>query len=119
MRETDEGLDVTFQLGDTEAGLEARELLRPLAGVHRPLASDLSIGFDPIRWTMEEGDSGPVRHIHAARLWEFSLVTWGADNQAGVREAAARGAITPEAAEALVDAAREELVDIARLEMLG
>lgn len=82
MRESDgEGLAVRGRLSDTDDGNEALTLMRD------EVLDALSIGFDPIRWEMEQLEDGSaVRHLYEVRLWEFSLVTWGADPQAKVTE---------------------------------
>jgi HK97 family phage prohead protease len=83
MEEDPDGLLVEGKISQTTMGKDTLILARD--GV----LNELSIGFDPINHTMVEED-GPeglkvnVRHITEIRLWEFSFVTWGANNQAKV-----------------------------------
>lgn len=81
MRETPLGLEVVGRISNTARGKDALTLMRD--GV----ITDLSIGFDPITHSMEDDDThGRVRHIRELRLWEFSPVTWGANEPAKVQE---------------------------------
>ena len=74
MVETAAGLDVAAKISPTSCGNDALILMRD--GV----ITDLSIGFDAVQIRMEERPGmEPLRHIVEARLWEFSLVTWGAN----------------------------------------
>lgn len=50
----------------------------------------MSIGFDPIKDDFRDG----VRHITEARLWEISVVTFGANPLAGVDQAKRGGQMT-------------------------
>jgi hypothetical protein len=58
--------------------------------------SEMSIGFDAVRWEMRADAGAPtdpsrqVRHLLEVRLWEVSLVTWAADPQALVSGVHAR-----------------------------
>ena len=79
MEETHDGLLVEAKIAPTAKGQEVLTLIR--SGV----LTDLSIGFDPIKYTMvDEGTLGQVRHISELRLWEFSPVVWGANSQAHI-----------------------------------
>lgn len=85
LKENDAGLYIRGKLSKTERGNEALELMRDGA------LKGLSIGFDPIKWNMtKENDSDPewdaVRHITELKLWEVSLVTFGADPNALISE---------------------------------
>lgn len=81
MKETALGLEVEGKISDVSRGRDALTLMRD------EVITDLSIGFDPIRVEFEnrEGQDRPIRHIHEARLWEFSLVTWGANEPAKIQ----------------------------------
>lgn len=68
IRETDAGLLFRARLDDTSRGRDALKLLR--SGT----LNEISVGIDVIK----SRDSGDVREIVEARLWEFSLVTFGA-----------------------------------------
>lgn len=82
MRETDIGLEVEGRISDTARGRDALTLMRD--GV----VTDLSIGFDAIKFEFDKPrkNAPPVRHIHEVRLWEFSPVTWGANEPAKIAE---------------------------------
>lgn len=76
--EDDRGLFVKGRLlVDVTKGREALALMR-----HGAL-DGMSVGFMTEAAT-EEGPSGSVRRIIKVDLWEVSLVTWGANNQARV-----------------------------------
>lgn len=80
MQETQVGLEVEGKISDVARGRDCLTLMRD--GV----ITDLSIGFDPIRFDFEEREGAQtVRHIHEARLWEFSAVTWGANAPARIQ----------------------------------
>ncbi len=68
IRETEAGLLFRARLDDTSRGRDALKLLR--SGT----LNEISVGIDVIK----SRDSGDVREIVEARLWEFSLVTFGA-----------------------------------------
>lgn len=80
LREDARGLYLRGALADTELGREAATLLR--AGV----ITEMSIGFDPVTWysEMDPALGTEVRHITELKLWEISLVTFGANRQAKV-----------------------------------
>ncbi len=81
MNETSLGLEVQGKISDTNDGRDALELMRD--GV----LTDISIGFDPIKWEIEEnGEGEKLRRLKEVRLHEFSLVTWGANAPARVSE---------------------------------
>jgi hypothetical protein len=68
------GLLVSGRISETTRGKDSLILLRD------KVISDLSVGFDTIIDTWKEG----IRYIKEARLWEFSLVTWGANELANI-----------------------------------
>ena len=79
LRETEAGLYIKGKVSGTPRGQEALTLMRD--GV----LTDMSIGFDPIRFDFENDEQGNVkmRHIREVALYEVSLVTMGAN--AGAR----------------------------------
>jgi len=90
MVEDERGLKVEFSLSRAVVGDQNFERVR--AGI----INALSIGFDPIRFDFEEREGGLiVRHLRELRLWEFSLVTWGANRDA--RITSVQGAETSDA----------------------
>jgi HK97 family phage prohead protease len=81
MFETEEGLAIEARISRTTRGRDALTLMRD--GV----LTAMSIGFDPIKAeTQTMADGSIVRHVREVRLWEVSLVTWGADPNAEIRE---------------------------------
>jgi HK97 family phage prohead protease len=79
LKETDAGLEVEGKISQTARGKDSLLLMRD--GV----IDELSIGFDPIKWEMEDkGDGQVIRHVKEVRLWEISLVTFAADPMAKV-----------------------------------
>ncbi len=79
--ESDEGLVLQANISRTQRGRDALVLLRD--GV----VDGLSIGFDPIKEDIEKNEDGSmVRHVREVRLWEVSVVTWGADPNARISE---------------------------------
>ena len=85
MVETAEGLLVTAEINaEMEDGKDALAALRPMPVSGLPVLDELSIGFDPVKWeTVQEG-AEEVRLIREVKLWEFSLVSWGANPSAKV-----------------------------------
>lgn len=78
MHEDSVGLHVTARIAKTSRGNDALALIE--AGV----VNELSIGFDTIR---EEWDSEKKeRRLVELRLWEFSPVTWAANELAKIVE---------------------------------
>lgn len=71
------GLEVTREYLDTPRGNEV------LVGLRSGAISEMSIGFDPMKFDFEQqkNDSGLVmgviRHIREVRLWDTSDVNWG------------------------------------------
>lgn len=81
MFESDRGLVLQAQISTTTRGQDAITLLRD--GV----IDGLSIGFDAIKQEfIELEDGSTIRHIKEIRLWEISVVTWGADPNARITE---------------------------------
>ena len=75
MREDSKGLYVKARLSNVEKGIEAMELMRD--GV----IDRMSVGFSiPQGKSSITGDG--IRHIYEGKLFEFSLVTWPANDQA-------------------------------------
>ncbi|MBN2242804.1 MAG: HK97 family phage prohead protease [Acidobacteria bacterium] len=81
LKETRAGLFLRGRLSDTGDAKDAYTLLKD--GV----LDSLSIGFDPIKWEMEETENKEtIRHVKEVRLWEISLVTFPADPKAVISE---------------------------------
>jgi hypothetical protein len=81
MRETAIGLEVEGKISKTVRGDEVLELMRD------EVATDLSIGFDCVKVEIEERDGMlPLRHVKEVKLFEFSVVTWGANAPAKITE---------------------------------
>lgn len=74
MREDDRGLYVEAKVSQTSLGKDALILLED--GV----INEMSIGYTPVKdvWDRE----GNVRRLTEVKLWEFSLVTWAANDLA-------------------------------------
>lgn len=80
LQETRQGLEVSGKISKTTRGADCLTLMRD--GV----IDELSIGFDPIKWEMEDkGNGDVVRHIKEVRLWEISAVTFAADPMAKIQ----------------------------------
>jgi len=75
MREDSKGLYVKARLSNVEKGIEAMELMRD--GV----IDRMSVGFS-IPGGKSSVDAQGIRHIYEGKLFEFSLVTWPANDQA-------------------------------------
>ena len=75
MREDSKGLWVKSKISKTAKGDEAIELMRD--GV----IDRLSVGFS-IPGGKSQVDAAGVRHIYEGKLFEYSLVTWPANDQA-------------------------------------
>lgn len=67
------GLEVTRTYLDTIRGNEALEAIRSGA------VTEMSIGFNSVKFEYEKQDSVTVCHIREVRLWEISDVLWGAN----------------------------------------
>lgn len=89
LEETDEGLLVEVSLNQTQRGQDVANALRHAKAVGKLNAVELSIGFDAMKWDMREDENGlTFRHLTEVRLWEISVVNFGADRQTVVTEAA-------------------------------
>lgn len=70
------GLEVTREYLETDRGNEV------LAGLRSGAISEMSIGYDPIKFDFEEkvvgtGKSIVIRNLRELRLWDTSDVNWG------------------------------------------
>ena len=89
IRETDAGLQIEVSLNNTSLGKDAAEALRHAASLGKLDAAELSIGFDSLADTLVEGEDEELfREISELRLWEVSLVNFGADRKTTIMEAA-------------------------------
>jgi HK97 family phage prohead protease len=90
LQETEDGLLLEASLNNTTQGRDIAEALRHLAGLGKLDAAELSIGFDSLRDELVEDDDDAemFREILEARLWEISVVNFGADRKTKVIEAA-------------------------------
>jgi HK97 family phage prohead protease len=79
--DVDEPIGLPSDISRTQRGRDALILLRD------EVIDAMSIGFDTIKETTEQqADGSVIRHIHEVRLWEISLVTFGADPDARIHE---------------------------------
>ena len=81
MREDDKGLWVEGRLADTQRGRDAYQLLKMQP---RPALSGMSIGYRPVEWKLAQSDDEPRRTIKSLELFEVSLVTFPANDDARV-----------------------------------
>ena len=89
IRETDAGLQIEVSLNNTSLGKDAAEALRHAASLGKLDAAELSIGFDSLSDSLVEGEDEELfREISELRLWEISLVNFGADRKTKIMEAA-------------------------------
>jgi HK97 family phage prohead protease len=77
LRETEYGLWIRAAITQTARRREITQLLQDKT------VDALSVGFDVVDAYRQDG----IRYITAARCWECSLVTWGADKRARIMEA--------------------------------
>lgn len=77
VRDGPEGIDIIGKLSDTTRGRDALILLRDRVVKH------ISIGLDRI--SEIKGRAGQATRLFKAKLWEFSLVTFGAAGGIGAR----------------------------------
>ena len=103
LEERAEGLYIEGAIADTDDGKKAMQQLR--AG----LLDELSIGFDPVRWETVDVGGEQERHMYEVRLWEVSLVTFGANPEARVTVVHAANAL-PEHCRALALPVLEQLM---------
>jgi len=82
MWETKHGLEIVGKISNTTQGRDAMTLMRD--GV----VTEMSIGFDATSFRFEEQGKSKelVRHIDEVRLWEVSLVSFGANPKAKITE---------------------------------
>ncbi len=92
LQETEEGLLIEGSLNNTALGKDAAEALRHAASLGRLEAAEMSIGFDALNFEMVEDEETEelFRDITELRLWEVSLVAFGADRQTKITEVASR-----------------------------
>lgn len=74
MKEDDHGLFVKGRISQTSLGKDVLTLMRD--GV----LNEMSIGFQIIKKAFDKATN--TNHIKEVKLWEFSLVPWGANDQA-------------------------------------
>lgn len=102
------GLFIMAQLDDIQLGRDAAIQLKPNAVTGIPTLRKMSIGFESEAERFEKINDAWHRFISRLHLWETSLVTFAADSQAWVTEAASRMAGRPVASDApLVMLARQ------------
>lgn len=90
LQETKEGLYLEVSLNQTSLGKDVAEAMRHAASLGKLDALEMSIGFDALNCDMveDEEDKEMFREVTEARLWEVSVVNFGADRQTKVVEAA-------------------------------
>lgn len=76
LEETDDGLYVKGKISKTRLGDEAIELMKD--GV----VDGMSIGYDVIKDNFD--DEKGIRYLRELKLYEVSIVTWGANPEAGI-----------------------------------
>lgn len=108
-KETDEGLETTFEMRDTEKAIEA------LTAVADGFISGLSIGYEPIEFKYEQPEGGSffdtIRHITEVKLREVSLVVFPMNEGARV---------DPSSVKSLLDAAKAgQLTEQDKAELLA
>jgi len=82
MHEDEKGLFVRAAISDTARGRDALALLKDEA------IEGLSIGYDPVKggtdYTKDDGTGDTTRNLRELKLWEFSLATFPANEEAQV-----------------------------------
>lgn len=87
LQETEEGLLIEGSLNNTSMGKDAAEAMRHAAALGKLDAIEMSIGFDALNWEMtEQEDEEIIREITELRLWEVSIVPFGADRKTRMTE---------------------------------
>lgn len=83
LQETKEGLYLEASLNKTSLGLDVAEAMKHAAALGKLDAVEFSIGFDALNCDMveDEEDKEMFREVTEARLWEVSVVNFGADRQ--------------------------------------
>lgn len=106
-KETDEGLEATFQIIEGDRG---EEIYRRVKGGY---IDGLSIGYEAVKITMpteEERGSGIRRHLTEVKLYEVSVVIWPMNPEARVESV--KDLIDRAKAGDLTDRDRELLADL-------
>jgi HK97 family phage prohead protease len=78
MEEDDKGLYVKYKISDTEAGKKAKILIQD--GV----VTEMSIGYDVVKDDYKMLGTKRVRLLKELKLWEFSPVTFAANDMAKI-----------------------------------
>jgi HK97 family phage prohead protease len=91
LAESADGLLVEASLNTTNSGQDVSAALKHASQLGKLDAVELSIGFDVLNFEMVEDEETEevFREITEARLWEISVVNFGADRQTKIMEAAA------------------------------
>jgi len=100
MREDEKGLFVKAIISDTRRGRDALALLRDNA------VDGLSIGYEPMKGGFDyeqREDKDPIRHLRELKLWEFSIVSLPANDEARIL------ALKDEGGDAEIEPQEEEL----------
>lgn len=107
LKESKDGLIVAASLNKSVEASNVAEMLRHLKSKDKLEAAELSIGFDAINFEMfEDPETREIfRVVTEARLWEISVVAFGADPTTEVREAASMTTIqlSPNATTTVLD----------------
>ncbi len=82
LAESGEGLILEASLNQTQGGRDVAAAMKHAAELGKIEAIELSIGFDVLNFDLREGEDEEVfRHITELRLWEISVVNFGADGR--------------------------------------
>lgn len=76
-KETEEGLWTKWEVIDGPDGDAVLARLRPSKRTGRAVIGKMSIGYEPVKWEMENSDTarfGQIRHLKVVNLKEVSLV---------------------------------------------
>jgi HK97 family phage prohead protease len=65
------GAEVVREYLETPRGEEI------LTGIKAGAISELSYGYDPLKWDMSKENDRQIRELRELRLWDISDVTWG------------------------------------------
>lgn len=89
LEETEEGLLVEVSLNQTKRGQDVANAIRHAKAIGQLGAIELSIGFDAIKYDFRVDEAElTFRHVLEIRLWEISVVNFGADRSTHLTEAA-------------------------------
>ena len=107
--ETDDGLETTFEMRDTEKAAEA------LSAIEGGFIGGLSIGYEPVEFKYEKPEGGSffdtIRHLTEVKLREVSLVVFPMNEGARV---------DPSSVKSLIDAAKAgQLTEQDKAELLA